>query len=173
MAGLVFVVIFSVLFGAFLGAYCQLYYLVKNIMLSWECLLSHAIAKRQALLSLSVNFASPRLSQEAEFLTQHHKMSWRKFLKHGYDILFAFQEMEKTLPKLVHQILESIGEHHECEAIVCSLEDFWARDNLFAFETAAYEQAVEKYLKQRSSPSLWIASKLFRFLDLPRIYFSR
>lgn len=174
MAGLVFVVIFSVLLGAFLGAYCQLYYLVKNIMLSWESLLSHAIAKRQALLSLSRsgNFSSPRLSQETEFLTQHHKMSWRGFLKHGYDILFAFQEMEETLPQLVHEIVESIGEH-EREDIVSLLEDFWARDNLFAFETAAYEQAVEKYLKQRSSPSLWIASRLFRFLDLPMICFSR
>ncbi|WP_375793989.1 hypothetical protein O1W69_02105 [Chlamydia sp. 12-01] len=175
MAGLVFVVIFSIVFGAFLGAYCQLYYLVKNIMLSWECLLSHAIAKRQALLSLSIsgNLTLPRLSQETEFLTLHHKVSWREFLKHGYDILFAFQEMEETLPKLVHEILESIESNHEQETIARSIEDFWSRDNLFAFETAAYEQAVEKYLKQRSSPSLWIASRLFRFLDLPMINFSR
>ncbi|MEF9496919.1 hypothetical protein [Chlamydia sp. 04-14] len=173
MAGLVFVVVFSVLFGAFLGAYCQLYYLIKNIMLSWRCLLSHAIAKRQALLALSRDFASPRLSQETEFLKQHHKMSWREFLKHGYDILFAFQEMEETLPELFQEILDSIAEHHEREDVVCSLEDFWARDNLFAFETAAYEQAVEKYLKQRSSPSLWLASRLFRFLELPMIYFAR
>ncbi|BAE80884.1 conserved hypothetical protein [Chlamydia felis Fe/C-56] len=175
MAGLVFVIIFSVLLGACLGAYCQLYYLVKNIMFSWEALLSHAIAKRRALLSLSIlgKLTIPRLSQETEFLCQHHKISWRIFLKHSYDILFAFQEMEETLPQLVQEILEAVGENHEQESIVRSLEDFWARDNLFAFETSAYEQAVEKYLKQRSSASLWVASRMFRFLDLPMIHFSR
>ncbi|WP_279447072.1 hypothetical protein [Chlamydia psittaci] len=175
MIGFVFVAIFSVLLGAFLGAYCQLYYLVKNIMISWECLLSHAIAKRQALLSLASlgNIKISRLSQETEFLLSHHRVLWRDFLKYGYDILFAFQEMEETLPQIVHEILETLGEHHQQETAVQFIEDFWARDNLFAFETAAYEQAVEKYLKQRSRPSLWVASRVFRFLDLPVIHFSR
>lgn len=174
MIGFVFVVIFSVLLGAFLGAYCQLYYLVKNIMISWECLLSHAIAKRQALLSLASlgNIKISRLSQETEFLLSHHRVPGEIF-KIRLRYSFAFQEMEETLPQIVHEILETLGEHHQQETAVQFIEDFWARDNLFAFETDAYEQAVEKYLKQRSRPSLWVASRVFRFLDLPVIHFSR
>ncbi|WP_348663269.1 hypothetical protein [Chlamydia vaughanii] len=175
MTALVFVIFFGVLSGSILGAYCQLYYLIKNITFSWESLLSHAIAKRQALHSLAVlgNYTTERLSQEIEFLTQYHKVSWKVFLKHGYDILFAFSEMEESQGQLVHDILGAVEQRNEEIEIIQSIEDFWASDNLFAFETAAYEQAVEKYLKQRSRPALWLVARIFRFLDLPDVRFCR
>lgn len=52
-------IFFSVLFssvclGVVFGAYCQLYYLIQTVLLSWKLLSRHAIAKRQALLSLAV-----------------------------------------------------------------------------------------------------------------------
>ncbi|EPP36116.1 hypothetical protein CP10881SC42_0110 [Chlamydia avium] len=164
----------SVCFGAVLGAYCQLYYLIKTVLLSWVALSRHAIAKRQALLSLAAlgGYPTARLSQEIAFLTQYHSISWKQFLKYGYDILFAFKEMEDTQRELLQEILDSLQDRGERE-IIQSIEDFWANDNLFAFESTAYEQAVEKYLRYRSRPTFWLVSKIFCFLDLPAVSFSR
>lgn len=172
-------VLFSVIFvsvccGAVLGAYCQLYYLIQAVLLSWRALSNHAIAKRQALLALAGygGYSTDRLSHEIDFLNQYHHVSWRKFLLHGYDILFAFSEMEDTQKQQLQEILDAVQDIGERD-ILQSIEDFWARDNLFAFEATAYEQAVEKYLKQRSRPIFWLVSKAFRFLDLPAVSFSR
>ncbi|WP_021828667.1 hypothetical protein [Chlamydia gallinacea] len=172
-------IFFSVLFssvclGVVFGAYCQLYYLIQTVLLSWKLLSRHAIAKRQALLSLAVfgGYSTTRLSQEIDFLTQYHHISWRQFLKYGYDILFAFSEMEDAQQQLLKEILESLQDRNEKE-IIPFIEDFWASDNLFAFESTAYEQAVEKYLKQRSRPIFWLVSQVFHFLDLPAVCFSR
>lgn len=164
----------SICLGAIFGAYCQLYYLIQTVLFSWKLLSRHAIAKRQALLSLAVcgGYSTTRLSQEIAFLTQYRHISWRQFLKYGYDILFAFNEMEDTQQQLLKEVLESLQNRNEKE-IILFIENFWASDNLFAFESTAYEQAVEKYLKQRSRPMLWLVSQVFRFLDLPVVCFSR
>lgn len=164
------VLLISVLLGAFSGGYCQLYYLIKHVVISWEILLTHAIAKRQALLSLSVSPAHTHsLEQEIAFLNQYHHLSWRTFLKESHTILFALREMEESQEHTVKEILDSL----HGEKSICAIEEFWAQDNLFSFETSAYEQAVDKYVKNRTRPSLWLAAQCFRFLDLPIIQFHR
>ncbi|EPP34434.1 hypothetical protein CP10139811_0624 [Chlamydia ibidis] len=143
-------------------------------MLSWYALTAHALAKRVALSLLASDEVRQPLSREIEFLETYRKMSWRKFLKYSYDILFAFSEMEQALSAKLEIVISSLDNmHNSNNDIVGVIEDFWARDNLFAFETAAYEQAVDKYLAKRTQITLWPVAFLFRFFDLPVIRFQR
>ncbi|WP_201456381.1 hypothetical protein [Chlamydia sp. 17-3921] len=175
MGYMICVVIGGILCGALLGAYLQLYYAVFNVSLAWETLVKHAIAKRQALISLAQLLKKKHslLEQEVAFLSEHQNMSWRVFLRNGYTILFAFREMEESLPQAMSELFEFLESCEDQDEALLLIEDFWASDNLFAFETAAYEQAVDKYLKQRQQASLWFAQSLFRFLDIPEIRFGR
>lgn len=162
----------SVCCGAVLGGFCQLYYAVKNIVFSWNILSGHALAKRQAMLGVSFLPAEERirLNKEVRFLSEYHNVPWKRFLRYGYDILFAFQEMEESLPLRIQHIFSSSNVQGED---YLRLEEFWARDNLFAFETTAYEQAVESYMRLRDKPTMRLSVWVFRFLDLPHIQFHR
>ncbi|ANH78661.1 hypothetical protein [Candidatus Chlamydia sanziniae] len=169
------VIMVSIACGALLGAYCQLYCSIKNVLLCWEALVTHAIAKRQALITLG-SFSSEensQLIQEVDFLLKYHHVSWRMFLRKSYDILFAFKDMEDVLPQRLHDLLEISQQVNDQNDVLLCLENFWASDNLFAFETAAYEQAVGRYLQQRSRVSLCLVRWLFRFLNFPVIEFNR
>ena len=175
MGNVIFVVVFGVLGGALLGSYLQLYYAISNVSLAWKVLANHALAKRQALVSLAqlLQQDASKIEKEIAFLSEHSSIPWRKFLRNGYTILFAFREMEESLPQFLAELLDSLDSCENQRQALLWIENFWARENLFSFEIAAYEQAVEKYLKLRRQGSLWCAQHLFRFLDLPEIRLSR
>ncbi|AAD19003.1 hypothetical protein CpB0895 [Chlamydia pneumoniae TW-183] len=173
--GYVFYVIAgSIFLGISLGAYCQLYYSVKSVLFSWYLLTVYALEKRHALLALSqlVGEEDAQSQKEIDFLSQCDKLSWRAFLKNSYEIIPTFKEMEDLLSERVQGFLESIETIAEHDRAILCIENFWASKNLFDFEIAAYEEAVEKYLKLRQRAPLRLASKLFRFLDVPSIRFS-
>lgn len=165
-------IIFSIagvglLTGMILGSYCQLCQAIKSVLFSWELLISYAIDKRRALLHVAPKDLKISLEQELCLLTEAQHLSWKQFLANGYDLLLAVQEMEAVLPNKLGRILA-----HADVGSLPQLEEFWARDNLFAFEATACEQAINTYLLKRSKPLLRLTTWLFRFRDLPKVRFN-
>ncbi|WP_213318039.1 hypothetical protein [Chlamydiifrater volucris] len=181
---LTFVTLASFFIGLLISSYCRLYLALCCVVDSWVMLVGHAIKKREALISLCRLSADPiirsyleRLLQEEKFLRKCIVLGKRVFLKQSKEIVLTFHEMEMEflyrIQKLYSQfekLSEDLPSWQEFKELS---ENFLAADNLFSFETMAFEQAVEKYEDLRTKPILQLAKEIFRFSAIPEVRFGR